>query len=76
MRKDADMKMVEEAAQKLGEHFDAVHIFVTLQEPEGYSGPVNIDFGIGNWLTRYGQIAHWMICKDEQTRIHVRNQES
>lgn len=75
MSKDADMKMVEEAAQKLSEHFDSVQIFVTSHEMGEHDGTMNINLGVGNWFTRYGQVSDWLIRKDEQARKYIREEQ-
>lgn len=73
----AELDRVSLHADQLAEHFDSVQIFVTRksdneQEPDG---TVNIHFGRGNWFTRYGQIATWVLKADERSREEVRREE-
>ena len=71
---DADVKMLREAAEKLSEHFDSVHIFTTRYESSLDHGTVNVNYGTGNWFARYGQIRTWLVKAEEQTRCDVRGE--
>ena len=68
---EADLKLCEEAARALGEHFDTVMIFATRHEA-GKDGTVNIQYGVGNWFARKGQVSEWLLREEEDTREHVR----
>ena len=74
---DAELKLLQDACEKLGEHFETVHIFVTRikddDSPED-RGTINANWGSGNWFARYGQIQSWVTKQDEQTRKEVREQ--
>lgn len=69
---DKDIEMVNAHVEKLGEHFDTVHVFVTRHEPTTEGGTIGLGIGAGNWFSRYGQIKEWVIKQDEQTRLNVR----
>jgi hypothetical protein len=56
-----DEKRVREAAEALGEHFDAVIIFATRYESELASGTIRVSHGTGNWYARYGQVREWIV---------------
>lgn len=71
---DADVAMLREAAEKLSEHFDSVHIFTTRYESNLDHGTINVNWGTGNWFARYGQIRTWLKRQDEQTRCDVRSE--
>lgn len=70
-----DLKMVEDAANALAEHFDSVQIYTTRYEPAVEDGTVNIAFGVGNFFTRYGQVIEWIAKQDERSRESVRKEE-
>ena len=72
---DHDMKVVNDALAKLGEHFDSVQIFANRQEVEGQEqSMVNIYSGCGNWFARFGQVQHWLVTENERTKTRVRNE--
>lgn len=72
---DLEMAVIDDALQKIGEHFDSVHIFCTRYEnPNGETTCVNK--GTGNWFARYGQVADWMVKQDENTREETRNKDN
>lgn len=77
MNGDADMERVKEAVRTLGEHFDAVQVFVTKEneadEPDD-RGTVNINYGSGNWFARYGHVLHWVTKCEERAREEVRDE--
>jgi hypothetical protein len=73
--REKDMAMLQKHCEQLGEHFDSVQIFVTRLESGELNGTVNINYGAGNWFTRYGQVNHWLVKSSEQARIDVRKDE-
>lgn len=76
---ERDMERVVKACQDLGEHFDAVEIFVTK-----HTNPTESDVqktftahrGTGNWCSRYGQVREWVIYEEERIRCAGRAAES
>lgn len=46
-------------AEQLGEHWDCVQIFVSLQKP-GDTHCTRLAVGCGNFYARYGQAAEWL----------------
>ena len=60
----ADLKLVEDAANALGEHFETVQIFTTRHESGTLDGTSNVNIGVGNWFARYGQVIDWIKRKD------------
>ena len=64
--------MLRRHAEALSEHFDAVQIFVANHNPAELDGTASINYGIGNWYTRYGQVREWVIMQEEQARIKAR----
>lgn len=69
-----EMEIVKGHTERLLEHFDSVQIFVTRNAPEE-DGAVRIEYGGGNWFTRYGQVSAWKIREDESVRREVRGTE-
>lgn len=66
-----DFELVEKAAKELSEHFDGVQIFANrLENNEG--GTINIQYGTGNWFSRYGQIRQWLIKEEEHSKCEAR----
>jgi hypothetical protein len=76
MLSEAEKKLVDDAAAKLGEHFEQVHIFVNLSRGRE-TGTEAYSEGIGNWWARIGQIRDFLMCEDEgqkeKTRQYVRD---
>lgn len=75
MPEDTDIKLIEEALNSLGEHFDTVQIFTTRHVPYTEGGTRSAALGVGNWYARYGQVAEWLVKTDEHTRREVRRYE-
>lgn len=71
----ANLAIVQEHVDKLGEHFDTVQIYVTRYESHKEGGTVNINLGTGNWFTRFGQVKEWAVRVDEDTRVNRRKDE-
>jgi hypothetical protein len=63
----AEIELLKLAAQNLGEHFEAVHIFASRDEPEE-GGTVRYSYGLGNWFARYGQVREWILREEENAR--------
>lgn len=63
-----DIRLLDQAAHKLSEHFDAVQIFATRHEPNQLDATTRVCSGVGNWFARYGQIREWMIREEESSR--------
>lgn len=62
--KDEDLvKLVQEAACRLGEEFEVVQIMVSYQD-EKRRGTRSIFRGVGNWFARQG-MAHEFIAADQ-----------
>jgi hypothetical protein len=55
---------VKKAAEELQPFFDSVHIFVNVHE-NNKTGTVRIDYGLGNWFARYGQVSWWVDNQQE-----------
>lgn len=72
-----DLEIVKRHCQQLGEHFDSVQIFVTRHMPAELSGTRNINYGSGNWFTRYGQVQMWLKYSEayEQARSAADHKE-
>lgn len=71
-----EMDRIAMHADQLAEHYDSVQIFVTRNSDNEKEddGTVNINFGRGNWFTRFGQVQHWMLKADENARMEARDQ--
>jgi hypothetical protein len=67
--KDQDIKLLDDSIDRLMEHFDTVHIFVTRQESANQR-TVRVDLGKGNWYAKYGQIDLWLKCQI-QDELHI-----
>lgn len=53
-------KIVDDAASKLGEHFQSVRIFVTRNSEDGEPNTIAIDSGGGNFYAQIGQVRAWL----------------
>lgn len=73
---DRDVKLLSDAANQLGEHFDAVHIFASRHEAETEDGTVTVNSGVGNWHARIGQIKAWIIRHNEYERVKYRDENN
>lgn len=71
-QREADVEMLRNACEALGDHFDSVQIFVTRHMPAEADGTRIVNYGSGNWFARYGQVRHWVIEHEEQARESVR----
>lgn len=67
-----DVARVVSACALLGEHFDAVQIFVSKHEKER---TFTAHRGTGNWLLRFGQVQEWTIYEEERIRMCARKNE-
>lgn len=65
-------KILEEAASKLGEHFDSVQIMISWND-NGYT--MCCKRGVGNWYARQG-MAHEFINEDvaKENALHIANE--
>lgn len=63
--------IVTKAVDSLGEHFDTIHIFATVHDPSSDGGTVNVSAGVGNWLTRYGQVKDFVIRTEQHAKCDV-----
>ena len=62
---------LQEAVEKLGEHFDSVVIICTRHEAT--EGGTSIEVaGAGNVYARIGSVRDWLLKKDEETRVLAR----
>ena len=61
---DKDLKLIDQALQLLGEHFDSVQILATRHESATHDGTINIAKGVGNWFARYGQCVDFVHKQD------------
>lgn len=68
---DADDAVIKRAMDLLGEHFDSVQVFVTRYMPAEVDGTRNLNIGVGNWFTRYGQVREWLVRCDARTTKHI-----
>lgn len=69
---ESDYKtIVTKVVESLGEHFDTVHVFATVHDPSSDGGTVNVSAGVGNWLTRYGQVKDFVIRTEEHSKCDV-----
>lgn len=71
---ESDRKIVNEAADRLMEHFDSVRIFVTrhrgdTEESQGYTT------GGGNFYAQAGQVSEWVVTQNENVRKNAREVE-
>lgn len=70
LKPNPEIEMLRKHAQALGEHFDSVHIFVNRVEGPATRG---LNWGIGNWFARFGQIREWVI---KEEAVSIREVES
>jgi len=67
-----DVERLKRAAEALGEHYDAVHIFASRQDDDG---TMSASWGVGNWFTRYGQVRDWLVKREEETKVGIRKED-
>jgi hypothetical protein len=67
-QKELDLAEVKRHARALMEHFDNIQIFVNRHDPKGddEGGTLNIQWGLGNWFARYGQIREWLVIEENR----------
>ena len=71
-QRQADIDMLKRHSEQLSEHFDCVQIFACRHIPAELNGTRIANYGSGNWYARYGQVKHWVIEHEEQTRESLR----
>lgn len=68
--------MIDDLLHRLGEHFDAVQVFVSRQLPDRQTE--SFSRGVGNWNARWGQVERWVEdirhCDAEEARIRTRKE--
>ena len=64
---ERELDLLKTATIKLSEHFDSVQIFTTRHD-EHAGGTVNLNWGSGNFFTRFGQIQLWLIEREETAK--------
>lgn len=68
-------KMVDDAATRLGEHVDALQIFVTFHDGES-NDTLSYECGRGNFYTRQGHVDEWLIMQREYQRLHAQKKDA
>ena len=76
LKDNPDYLKVKAAVDAISEHFDTVQIFVNRHESSLLDGTMNINYGVGNWFSRYGQVREWCIKQDEYVRERIRKDEN
>lgn len=74
MDNNPDLDKVKRACEQLIEHFDTVQVFVTRHEAGQAGGTINVQFGLGNWYARSGQVHSWLVKNNEEDRETCRHQ--
>jgi hypothetical protein len=69
-----DMARIDAALKTLGEHFDAVHIFVSRHEGGELNGTISANKGCGNYCARYGQVKTWVEGEEEKAKMQARKE--
>lgn len=73
---DAEQKMLLDLlntfAENLGEHCEAVRIFVTKGSDDGSGNTIHLTTGRGNMLAQHGQVREWIIMQEEYVREKAR----
>lgn len=75
----ADLELLQKHTAQLAEQFDTVQIFCTRyvsDESDSDCGTASVTDGTGNWFARRGQVSEWLVKQDEQTKVHVRREET
>lgn len=75
MSEELDKAVVNDAIQKLSEHFDTVQVFTTRYEPNNEGNTIGLQMGQGNWYARFGHIKEWVSKQDEYVRVAIRNED-
>lgn len=68
-----DIRLLQEALDKVSEHFDAVTILCSRHDPTVEGGTVALVAGRGNNFARYGQGREWILREEENFRQQARN---
>lgn len=71
--KSESFKIIESAAAKLGENFDAVVVIASTHE-QGSFGSRWAYSGTGNYYTRLGLVREWLIREEERMRVELRKE--
>lgn len=62
-------ELVQKKARELGEHVDAVQIFVSTTRKDGIDNNlVSYEFGVGNFHARLGQVHEFIAIQDQYQR--------
>ncbi len=74
VQRDRDLAIVKRHARSLMECFENVQIFATRHNPDGDSGggTIAVNWGLGNWYARFGQVREWMIQEQARAAEQVR----
>ncbi len=68
MNREEEEKIIDECLAKLGEHFEAVQILATYDEPERQTGMYAR--GVGNWYSRIGMAREFLVSDQSRTIAH------
>lgn len=68
MNKDQDMAIVQQAVDRLREHFDCVQVFCSRHNAEEGGSTTGAALGAGNDYSRYGQVRHWLLAQERETQ--------
>lgn len=69
---DPDIDIVKKAVANLREFFDGVQIFANRFEMDGNSETTSVQYGDGNFFSRYGQVKEWVIKTEQGIKLSVR----
>lgn len=61
--REEDLSAVKEACRSLLGRFDNVQIFAS-RHVEDEGGAANVNFGMGNFFARYGQVKLWCVREE------------
>ena len=72
---DKMVNRLRDACAALSSEFDSVHIFASKHRPE-QGGTASVNYGIGNYFSRYGQVRVWIVREEEVQRVDETGEEA
>jgi len=76
VEEDKQQEMLNEHARQLGEHFDSVQIFASRHESGIHGATLNFAAGEGNFYAAVGQVRLWLVMREEEARVDVRQRRA
>lgn len=76
-KREPDFEALKKAVATLSEYFDSVQVFVSRIDGDADGGKLKtINWGSGNYYTRFGQVSVWLTEQKEHQRLEVQADSS